>query len=61
MKDKVERRIALSSAQLEFLAQMEKTYGLPDVGKAMRCLIDYARENPEKQASIFGEVHCHDC
>ena len=34
---------------------------LPDMGKAVRCLIDYARENPDKQADIFGEVHCQDC
>ena len=40
---------------------MAKSYQLPDIGKAVRCLIDYARENPDKQADIFGEVHCHDC
>ena len=40
---------------------MAKSYRLPDIGKAVRCLIDYARENPDKQADIFGEVHCQDC
>jgi len=40
---------------------MAKSYQLPDIGKAVRCLIDYARENPEKQTEIFGEVHCNDC
>ena len=40
---------------------MAKSYQLPDIGKAVRCLIDYARENPDQQAAIFGEVHCQDC
>jgi hypothetical protein len=47
--------------RVEFLQAMAKSYQLPDIGKAVRCLIDYARENPDKQAEIFGEVHCQDC
>lgn len=61
MKDKMERKIDLEPAKVEFLEQMVKTYGLPDIGKAVRCLVNYARENPDQQASIFGEVRCHDC
>ena len=61
MKDKAEHSIPLEPAKVEFLQEMAKSYQLPDIGKAVRCLIDYARENPDKQAAIFGEVHCHDC
>ena len=61
MKHKAEYSIPLEPAKVEFLQEMAKSYQLPDIGKAVRCLIDYARENPDKQASIFGEVHCHDC
>ena len=61
MKDKTEQRIPLEPEKVEFLQAMAKSYRLPDIGKAVRCLIDYARENPDKQADIFGEVHCQDC
>ena len=61
MKDKIEQRIPLEAEKVEFLQEMAKSYQLPDIGKAVRCLIDYARENPDKQADMFGEVHCHDC
>jgi hypothetical protein len=44
-----------------FLQQMADAYGLPDIGKAVRCLVNYARENPDKQEAIFNEVRCMDC
>jgi hypothetical protein len=31
------------------------------VGKAIRCLINYARENPDKHAEIFDDIRCLDC
>jgi hypothetical protein len=61
MKDKIESKIDLEPAKLEFLEQIAKTYGLPDIGKAVRCLVNFARDNPDQQASIFGEVRCDDC
>jgi hypothetical protein len=61
MKDKIEQRIPLEPEKVEFLQTMANSYQLPDIGKAVRCLINYARENPDKQAAIFGEVRCQDC
>ena len=61
MKDKTEQKIPLEPEKVEFLQTMAKSYQLPDIAKAVRCLIDYARENPDQQAAIFGEVHCQDC
>ncbi len=61
MKDQTDQIIPLEAAKVEFLKQMAQTHGLPDIGKAVRCLIDYARENPDRQASIFAEVRCVDC
>ena len=61
MKDKTEQKIPLEPEKVEFLQTMAKSCQLPDIGKAVRCLIDYARENPDQQAAIFGEVHCQDC
>jgi hypothetical protein len=53
--------IELESEKVAFLKQMAEAYGLPDIGKAVRCLVNYARENPEKQEAIFNEVRCLDC
>jgi hypothetical protein len=40
---------------------MVREHGLPDIGKAVRCLINYARENADRHAEIFDEVRCLDC
>ena len=61
MKDKVQETVDLESEKIAFLEQMAKTYHLSDIGKAVRCLINYARENSAKQNEIFDEVRCLDC
>lgn len=53
--------IELDTAKVQFLEEAAQTYGLPDVGKVVRCLINYARENPEKGNEIFDEVRCLGC
>jgi hypothetical protein len=52
---------ALQPAKMAFLEAAAKSHALPDAGKALRCLIDFAREHPELHAQIFGDVHCVDC
>ena len=61
MKDAKAYPIDLESEKVQFLEQMVSSYGLADVGKAVRCLIAYARENPDKQEEIFSEIRCTDC
>ena len=61
MKDAQQVPIELDADKMAFLEQMASTYGLPDVGKAVRCLVNYARENPDKQENIFSEVRCVNC
>lgn len=61
MKDATLHSIELEAEKVEFLQQMAQTYRLPDIGKAIRCLINYARENPDKRQDIFAEVRCLDC
>ena len=61
MKDASPRPIALESTQVQFLEEAAKKFGLPDVSKALRCLVNYARENPEKHGEIFDEIRCTDC
>ncbi|MGH9330800.1 MAG: hypothetical protein ACRD09_10170, partial [Vicinamibacterales bacterium] len=61
VKDAQSYPIELESAKVQFLQEMAKQHGLPDIGKAIRCLVNYARENPEKHPAMFDEVRCLDC
>jgi hypothetical protein len=61
VKDAEARPIDLETEKVVFLQSMADTYGLPDIGKAVRCLVNYARENPDKHEAIFGDVRCLDC
>jgi hypothetical protein len=56
--DKKPYTVELDPQKVEFLEEMAKKYGLPDMGKAVRCLVDHARENPDLQESIFTEIRC---
>ena len=58
MKDAQTFPIDLESVKIEFLEEMAAKHGLADVGKAVRCLINYARENPDKRDEIFSDIHC---
>ena len=61
MKDGKPHSVELESGKVEFLEQIARKYELPDVSKAIRCLINYARENPDQLDAIFAEVRCLDC
>jgi hypothetical protein len=61
MKDAKPYEIEMETIKMQFLEEMATRYGLADASKAVRCLINYARENPDRQAEIFEEVRCLDC
>jgi hypothetical protein len=61
MKDYQPRPIDLDSSMMEYLQDAARKYDLGDVGKAVRCLVNFARENPDKQDEIFSEVRCVGC
>ena len=61
MKDAKPVTVNLESTKMKFLDDMVSKFGLGDSGKAIRCLIDYARENEAQQATIFSEIRCQDC
>ena len=61
MKDAKAYPIELETDKMRFLQEMVEKYGLADVGKAVRCLVNYARENPDKHRDIFEEMRCLDC
>ena len=52
------RQIQLKPDQIAYLDEAVKTFGLPDTAKALRILINYAKENPDKRDEIFSDIHC---
>jgi hypothetical protein len=61
MKDAVSQTVELETEKVTFLKEMVEIYSLPDTAKAIRCLVNYARENPDKRDAMFAEVRCLDC
>jgi hypothetical protein len=61
MSAKQSREIQLKPEQAAYLDDAVKSFNLEDAGKVVRCLINYARENPDKRDEIFTEVRCTDC
>ena len=61
MSEMETRQVPLKPAMTQFLDEVTKAYKLDDAGKAIRCLVNYARENPDKRDEIFGEMRCLDC
>jgi hypothetical protein len=61
VKDDRALNVVLGSDKIAFLEEMATRYALSDLGKALRCIVDYARENPDKHENIFNEPRCLDC
>ena len=61
MKDAAPFTVDLEASKVQYLEDMAAKYHLPDAGKAIRCLIDYARDNPGLHDAIFNEIRCIDC
>ena len=53
--------IELKDFQKDYLAGITEKYDLPDMGKAIRCLIDYAIEMEAQEIEIFKLERCHSC
>lgn len=58
--DKTTYNFELVDDQAAFLTEMAKTYDLPDAGKALRALIDYAMDGADRD-TIFNTVRCLRC
>jgi hypothetical protein len=61
MSDMQTQPVPLKPAMVQFLDEVTRAYKLDDAGKAIRCLVNYARENPDKRDEIFSEMRCLDC
>jgi hypothetical protein len=60
-KDKAMYTIELEKDMIAFMEQMTAQYHLPDVSKAMRCLINYVREVEEARGEVFSAIRCLNC
>jgi hypothetical protein len=61
MSDKQTLTVELTTGQTDYLKAMVTEFALPDEGKAIRCLINFARTEPKQAESIFGQVRCIEC
>lgn len=60
-KDKAVYSLELEKDMMAFMEQMTAKYDLPDVSKAIRCLVNYARVVEEARDDIFAEIRCLSC
>ncbi|MCG8447950.1 MAG: hypothetical protein MI725_00025 [Pirellulales bacterium] len=61
MAENVSETLELKASQLEYLDKMMSKYDLPDRSKALRCLITFAIQEAEHEASIFTKIRCANC
>ena len=61
MSERTSTSLELRQAQAEYLDKMVKKYDLPDRGKAIRILVNYAMEKADQEEAIFTEIRCTDC
>ena len=61
MAENVAISVELKEQQLEYLDTMAKKHNLPDRSKALRCLITFATQEADHEASIFTEIRCVNC
>jgi hypothetical protein len=60
-QERIGRQVDLEPVQLRYLETMMARYGIPDLGKAMRVLVNFAMAMPEQEESIFKKTRCRHC
>ena len=58
---RIERRVHLEPPQLRYLETMMARHRIPDLGKAMRILVNFAMAAPDQEESIFKKTRCRHC
>ncbi len=61
MSENIEYTVELKEEQYAFLMEMVKKYSIDDESKALRCLVNFAIEEPDHRKSIFEEIRCLHC
>lgn len=58
--DKVQVSFEINDDAQEMLNEIVEKYNLPDVSKAVRCLLDYVAEDGDWD-EIFKKIRCRRC
>ncbi len=58
---RIEQRVALEPTQLRYLETMMAQYAIPDLGKAVRVLVNFAMAMPDEEERIFKKTRCRHC
>jgi hypothetical protein len=58
---RLERRVSLEPAQVKYLEAMMARYAIPDLGKAVRVLVNFAMAVPAEEETIFKKTRCRHC
>ncbi len=58
---RIARRVDLEPAQLRYLEAMMARYAIPDLGKAVRVLLNFAMATAEEEERIFKKTRCRHC
>ena len=61
MSNKQSIEVELTEKQIEYIDEMVERFMLPDRSKAIRCLINFPREEKSEEERVFGEIRCLDC
>lgn len=60
MKDKIDVNMEIERVQLEWLKAMTRKYQIADESKALRIVLDHAR-NAADQTVLFKTIRCLGC
>ncbi len=58
--ERVTESFELYADQIDWLKRMVEAYDLSDASKALRCLINHAREDADP-AEVFETIRCSHC
>ncbi|MBY0585875.1 hypothetical protein K2X85_01800 [bacterium] len=61
MSPKRNESLELYEDDIAYLKEMVVKYNLADIGKAVRCLVNHAKEKAEQEKDIFDTIRCHHC
>jgi len=61
MSERESRTIEFKPRQVDYLRRMVEKHGLPDAGKAVRILIDFALHERDEEERIFTKLRCSGC
>ena len=61
MSNKQSIEVELTEKQIEYIDGIVERFMLPDRSKAIRCLVNFPRDEKSEEERVFGEIRCLDC